>query len=116
LNSWAVALTEAEPPPLFGLIPEEAQCWDDGLTLKVTKHSNKTISTTGVKPMTFIEKAVEIYGSQAKLAQRIGVSQASISLARKRGVSRQLAVKIVRDSNGLLDMPVSEWITASARK
>jgi hypothetical protein len=57
--------------------------------------------------MTFIEKAVQMYGSQARLAERIGVSQ-----ARKRGVSRQLAAKIVRDSNGLLDMPVSEWLAA----
>jgi DNA-binding transcriptional regulator YdaS (Cro superfamily) len=64
----------------------------------------------------FIEKAVQIYGSQARLAQRIGVTPASISLARKRGVSRQLAAAIVRDSNGLLDMPVSEWLTASAQK
>jgi DNA-binding transcriptional regulator YdaS (Cro superfamily) len=65
--------------------------------------------------MSFIEKAVQIYGSQARLAERIGVSQASISLARKRGVSRQLATKIVRDSNGLLDMPVSEWLAADQR-
>jgi hypothetical protein len=64
----------------------------------------------------FIDRAIEVYGSQSRLAERIGVTQGSISLARKRGVSRQLATKIVRDSNGLLDMPISEWLTARAQK
>jgi DNA-binding transcriptional regulator YdaS (Cro superfamily) len=65
----------------------------------------------------FLERAVEIYGSQARLAARIGVSQAAISQARKRGiVSQRLATAIVRDSNGVLDLPVSEWLTASTTK
>jgi hypothetical protein len=61
-------------------------------------------------PSAFLDRAIEIYGGQAKLAARIGVKQCSISLARKRGVSRQLAAKIVKDSNGLLDFPTSEWL------
>jgi hypothetical protein len=56
----------------------------------------------------FIERAVAFYGSQARLAERIGVSQASISLAKKRGCSAKLAAAIVRDSNGILDANVSE--------
>ena len=66
--------------------------------------------------MTFLDRAIEVYGSQARLAERVGVTEAAISQARRKGVSRQLAVKIVRDSNGLLDMPVSEWLAASAQK
>jgi hypothetical protein len=36
-------------------------------------------------------------------------------LARKRGVSRQLAAKIVKDSNGLLDFPTSEWLALAEK-
>jgi DNA-binding transcriptional regulator YdaS (Cro superfamily) len=56
----------------------------------------------------FIERAIQLYGSQARLAERIGVSQAAISQARKRGCSAKLAAAIVKDSNGVLDVPVSE--------
>jgi DNA-binding transcriptional regulator YdaS (Cro superfamily) len=64
----------------------------------------------------FIERAIDVYGSQARLAERIGVSQAAISQARKRGCSPNLAAKIVRDSNGLLEPPVSEWMTRGVKK
>jgi DNA-binding transcriptional regulator YdaS (Cro superfamily) len=60
----------------------------------------------------FIERAIAVYGSQAKLAQCIGVSQVAISLARQRGCSAKPAAAIVRDSNGVLDASVSELTDA----
>jgi DNA-binding transcriptional regulator YdaS (Cro superfamily) len=59
----------------------------------------------------FIERAVKMYGSQEKLAKRIGVSQAAISQALHNGCSAKLAAAIVRDSNGLLDAKISELVS-----
>jgi DNA-binding transcriptional regulator YdaS (Cro superfamily) len=65
----------------------------------------------------FLEKAIAFYGGQSKLARRVGVSEAAISLARKRGqCSLKLAAAIVADTNGILDLPVSELTARSARK
>lgn len=48
-----------------------------------------------------IERAVAIYGSEAKLAEAVGVSQPAINKARKRGaVSPKLALEIDRATGG----------------
>jgi DNA-binding transcriptional regulator YdaS (Cro superfamily) len=59
---------------------------------------------------TLIERAIKMYGSQGKLAKRIGVSQAAISQALHKGCSVKLAAAIVKDSNGLLDGKISELV------
>jgi DNA-binding transcriptional regulator YdaS (Cro superfamily) len=57
-----------------------------------------------------IERAIKMYGSQEKLAKRIGVSQAAISQALHNGCSARLAAAIVKDSNGLIDGKISELV------
>jgi DNA-binding transcriptional regulator YdaS (Cro superfamily) len=56
----------------------------------------------------FLARAIALYGSQARLAERIGVSQAAICQALRKGCSAKLAAAIVKDSNGVIDVNVSE--------
>jgi Putative antitoxin of bacterial toxin-antitoxin system, YdaS/YdaT len=79
------------------------QCGHGGKQNQNIKPPESTMSSP------FLERAIALYGSAARLAERVGVTEAAISQARKRGqCSVKLAAAIVRDSNGVIDANVSE--------
>jgi hypothetical protein len=84
------------------------QCGRNGKQIKISKPPESIMSSSP-----FLERAIALYGSAARLAERVGVTEAAISQARKRGqCSVKLAAAIVRDSNGVIDANVSELTDA----